>query len=487
MRTWVSLVLALLSLPGAARSAVPEGQRRQPNILFIFTDDQAVDTIRALGNLEVRTPNFDRLVQSGTTFTHCYNMGSWSPAVCIASRSMLLSGRSVWRAQKIYDEAEQERQAGRWWPEYMKKAGYQTYMTGKWHLKASPEKSFHVVRHVRGGMPNDTPEGYNRPLDGTPDPWSPFDLKFEGFWKGGRHWSEVVADDAVDYLKQASSQDSPFFMYIAFNAPHDPRQSPREFVEQYPPEKISLPKNFLPEYPFKDQIGCEPTLRDEKLVPFPRTEHAIRVHRAEYYAIVSHLDQQIGRILDALERSGKKDNTWIFFTADHGLAVGRHGLVGKQNLYEHSVRVPFVAIGPEVAAGAKVEAPIYLQDVMPTALELAGIDRPEHVEFNSVLPLLRKERSESSYSATYGAYLGLQRMIEADGYKLLVYPKAKRLRLYHVAEDPLETKDLADLAEQQPRIRRLAATLREWQAKFGDPLSLDEVLPAAENAGDSGS
>ncbi|WP_010586173.1 sulfatase-like hydrolase/transferase [Schlesneria paludicola] len=455
----------------------PDTAGGKPNVLFVFTDDQAVDTIRAMGNSEIQTPNFDRLVHSGTTFTHCYNMGSWSPAVCVASRSMLLSGRSVWRAQKIYDTAEQEREAGRWWPSYLKGAGYRTYLTGKWHVKASPEKSFDVVRHVRGGMPKEHPDGYNRPLADRVDPWSPSDPRFGGFWEGGRHWSEIVADDAVDFLRQAADEPAPFFMYVAFNAPHDPRQSPREFVEMYPPEKISLPVNFLPEYPFKDLIGCEPTLRDEKLAPFPRTERAIRVHRAEYYAIVSHLDRQIGRILDALKASGKEQNTWIFFTADHGLAVGRHGLVGKQNLYEHSVRVPFVAVGPKAAAGERIDAPIYLQDVMPTALELAGVEKPAHVEFHSLVPLLEKRQTSSSYEAIYGAYLGLQRMIEADGYKLIVYPNAKTLRLYHVADDPYELKDLAGDPQYRVQITRLAKALRKAQQQTGDALSLAGLLP----------
>ncbi|WP_373649998.1 sulfatase-like hydrolase/transferase [Schlesneria sp. DSM 10557] len=467
----------LLTATGAAAAEAP-AKTGQPNILFVFTDDQAVDTIRALGNSEIQTPNFDRLVASGTTFTRCYNMGSWSPAVCIASRSMLLSGRSVWRAQKIYDTAEQEREAGRWWPAYFKAAGYRTYLTGKWHVKASPEKSFDVVRHVRPGMPRDTPEGYNRPLSDAEDAWSPSDPKLGGYWQGGKHWSEVVADDAVDYLRQASAEADPFFMYIAFNAPHDPRQSPREFVEMYPPEKISLPGNFLPEYPFKDLIGCEPALRDEKLAPFPRTPHSIRVHRSEYYAIVSHLDRQIGRILDALKESGKQDNTWIFFTADHGLAVGHHGLVGKQNLYDHSVRVPFVAVGPQAVAGERIDAAIYLQDVMPTALELAGVAKPDHVDFHSILPLIRKETTQSSYSAVYGAYLGLQRMVESDGFKLIVYPKANRLRLYHLAEDPLEKHDLADDPRYRPQILRLAKALRENQERTGDSLSLASLLPA---------
>ena len=477
MRFFAPLILALFSSQAGVWGADGLLAESKPNILILLTDDQAVDTIRAMGNLEIQTPNFDRLVAAGTTFTHCYNMGSWSPAVCIASRSMLLTGRSVWRAQSIYDTAEQERQAGRWWPTYLKAAGYRTYMTGKWHLKASPEKSFDVVRHVRPGMPKDMPEGYDRPQAGKLDLWSPFDEKFGGFWEGGKHWSEVVADDTVDYLKLAANEADPFFMYVAFNAPHDPRQSPREFVEMYPPGKILLPVNFLPEYPFKDLIGCEPSLRDEKLAPFPRTADAIRVHRAEYYATVSHLDRQIGRILDALNESGKAKNTWVFFTSDHGLAVGRHGLVGKQNLYEHSVRVPFVAVGPKVAPAEKNDVPVYMQDVMPTVLDLAGIPKPGHVEFHSLLPLIEKRQTKSSYDAIYGAYLQLQRMVKADGYKLIVYPKANRLRLYRVESDPFEMKDLADDPQYQPRILKLANSLRQVQKETGDSLSLAGVLP----------
>lgn len=468
----ISNVHEVRQLWGADKS-----DQSRPNILFIFTDDQALDTIRAFGNNEIQTPNLDRLVASGTTFTHCYNMGSWSPAVCVASRAMLLSGRSVWHAQQIYEAADQERQAGRWWPAYLKSAGYRTYMTGKWHLKAAVEKSFDVTRHVRPGMPNDTEAGYNRPKVDIADAWSPSDPRFGGFWEGGRHWSEIVADDAVDYLQLAAKDPDPFFMYIAFNAPHDPRQSPPEFVDMYPPDKLSVPENFLPEYPFKDLIGCESKLRDEMLAPFPRTPHAIRVHRSEYYAIVSHLDRQIGRILDALKDSGKEKETWIFFTADHGLAVGRHGLVGKQNLYEHSVRVPFIVVGPTVHANERIDTPIYLQDVMPTVLELAGVRKPGHVEFHTLLPLIERRQTRSSYDAIYGAYLGLQRMVQADGFKLIVYPKAHRLRLYHVAADPLERTDLADRPDQQPRIRELAKLLRKVQRGYGDPLSLAGLLP----------
>ncbi|HAV61561.1 MAG TPA: choline-sulfatase, partial [Verrucomicrobiales bacterium] len=109
--------------------------------------------------------------------------------------------------------------------------------------------------------------------------------------------------------------------------------------------------------------------------------HAVKVHRQEYYAIITHMDAQIGRILDALEATGKADNTHIFFTADHGLAVGHHGLLGKQNMYEHSLRPPLIVAGPGIPRGRRIEARVYLQDIMPTTLELAGAPVPDHVEF----------------------------------------------------------------------------------------------------------
>lgn len=447
-----------------------------PNILFVFADDQCFETIAALGNAEIETPNLDKLVKRGTTYTHCFNMGSWSGAVCVASRTMLNTGRYLWRAEKIYGTSEQERAEGRFWSELMRDAGYKTYMTGKWHVRANAEKAFDVVADVRGGMPNQTEAGYNRPLaDGT-DPWSPSDPKFGGFWKGGKHWSEVVGDDATSFLQQAADETQPFFMYVAFNAPHDPRQSPQEFVDRYPAAEIRVPESYLPEYPYKDAIGCGPGLRDEKLAPFPRSEHAVQVHRQEYYAIVTHMDQQIGRILKALEDSGKADNTWVFFTADHGLAVGNHGLMGKQNLYDHSVRVPFIAVGPGVAAGRKVQRPIYLQDVMATTLELAGVEKPDYVEFESLLGELQgKQEGERPERAIYGAYLDLQRSIRTEAHKLIVYPKAKKIRLYDLTADPNEMHDLADDEQSKGTVDRLFQQLIDLQDEMDDSLDLTSL------------
>lgn len=466
----VSLI-AIGLLPGVSASA----DESKPNFVFIFADDQCFETIHALGNKEIETPNLDRLARRGTTFTHAYNMGSWSGAVCVASRTMLNSGRFVWNARAIHGTSEQERQQGRWWSEYLKAAGYRTYMTGKWHCKADAMKSFDVVRDVRPGMPKDVKAGYNRPAADGSDPWSPSDPKFGGFWEGGTHWSEVVANHADEFFDQAGDRDEPFFMYLAFNASHDPRQSPADYIDRYPLDDVEVPANFLPIYPHAEEIGCGKRLRDERLAPFPRTPHAVKVHRQEYYAIITHMDTMIGRILDALEASGKADNTWIFYTADHGLAVGQHGLLGKQNMYDHSVRVPFLVAGPGVAAGEKISEPIYLQDVMPTTLELSGIEQPEHVEFHSLLPLL--EGGESPYETIYGCYLEKQRSIRTDRYKLIAYPNAGTLRLFDVEKDPLEMNDLAGEAAMKGVVSELFSQLVELQESMNDQLDLSALRP----------
>jgi choline-sulfatase len=449
----------------------------KPNILFLFADDHCYEAVRTFGHTDIDTPNLDRLAARGMTFTRAYNMGSWSGAVCVASRTMLITGRSVWDASNVYKTTDAERSKGVLWPQLMQMAGYKTYMTGKWHIQTDAEKCFDVVKDVRAGMAKTVPSSYNRPIAGQIDAWSPFDRSLGGFWEGGTHWSEVVRDATLCFLADAKQQEKPFFIYAAFNAPHDPRQAPKEFIDRYPLSRIAMPKDFLPEYPFKDAIGCPHTLRDESLAPMPRTELSVKTHRQEYYALISHMDAQIGLILDALEANGQADNTWIFFTADHGLAVGHHGLFGKQNLYDHSVRVPFLVAGPGVTQGGKINAPIYLQDVMATALDLAGAERPNHVFFNSLLPLISGVQTQSSYESVYGAYLELQRSVTHDGWKLIAYPKANVFRLYHLSEDPHEMNDLGANPAHASVRNSLFERLVELSAKMGDSVDLAAMLP----------
>lgn len=453
------------------------GAASQPNLLFIFADDQCFDTIRSLGNEEIETPNLDRLVKRSTNFTHAYNMGSWSGAVCVASRHMLNTGAFLWHAEeasKNLKAAYEEKNL--LWSQQLAGAGYDTYFTGKWHVKANPEDIFTVTNNIRGGMPKQTDTGYNRPLADGSDPWDPTDPKFGGFWEGGTHWSEVVGNDAIDFLGMSKKSENPFFMYIAFNAPHDPRQSPKEYVQKYPLENIGIPASYLPEYPYNEPMKSGRKLRDEKLGPFPRTEHSIKVHRQEYYAIITHMDAQIGRILDALEAKGLEDSTYIFFSADHGLAVGHHGLMGKQNMFDHSVRVPLLVAGPDIPAGETNRARVYLQDIMPTTLELAGAEKPEDVQFKSLLPLVHGD-ARKSYDAIYGAYLDGQRAVTKGKHKLILYPQVPVALLFDLKNDPGEMKDLLGDQSNLPTAKKLFQALLGLQKETGDTMDLVSIYP----------
>ena len=481
-----------------------QGASNKPNFLFLFADDYTYDALQYMGNEHISTPNIDRLAASGVTFTHAYNMGGWHGAICVASRSMIISGASLWPAQemeRVWQESNGKAVEGTW-GKLLEQAGYDTYMTGKWHVRASVDEVFKYTNDVRpGGMPKDywvgndstwrkvrevyesggdlstaLPVGYNRPLSEQDTSWTADNPIHGGYWEGGTHWSEVVKSNGLDFLSQASTNEQPFFMYLAFNAPHDPRQAPKEFLDLYPVDEVPLPESWLPEYPYKDSIGNSPLLRDEALGPYPRTPYAIKTHIREYYAIISHLDQQIGEILDALEASGQMDNTYIFFTGDHGLSVGRHGFLGKQSLFDHSVRVPLIAAGPDLPKNHQIEADVYLQDIMPTSLELAGIEKPDHVFFNSFLGLAQGDQDHGFYPAIYGAYMNLQRMIRKDGYKLIVYPKVSKLLLFDLKNDPNEMHDLSEDPEQQERVKVMFEELLTLQQEMEDPLELDYGL-----------
>lgn len=454
----------------------------KPNILFIFADDQCSKTINTLGNKEIITPNIDHLVESGTYFSNTYNMGSWSAAICTASRTMLNCGMTVWNANKAVKELGERAEQKQMWGNLMETAGYETYMTGKWHVKAETAACFKNVGTERGGMPNQTPEGYQRPKDENDTTWQPWDKQFDGFWKGGKHWSEIVADETIGFIDDASNQEKPFFMYVAFNAPHDPRQSPKRFVDMYPLENISVPENFLTEHPEKQEMGCYivpgnkkgAILRDENLAPFPRTEYAVKVNRQEYYAIITHLDEQIGRILDALEKSGKADNTYIFYSADHGLSVGQHGLIGKQSMYEHSMKPPLIVVGPNIPKNKVNDGFVYLQDIMASSLELADIEKPDYVEFRSLIPLTQGKKSQGNYSSIYGAYLNLQRMVRVGDYKLILYPEASKAYLFNVKKDPLEMKNLADLPKYKAKKDELFEVFFALQKHYHDELVINQ-------------
>jgi choline-sulfatase len=207
-------------------------------------------------------------------------------------------------------------------------------------------------------------------------------------------------------------------------------------------------------------------------MPNPRTEYSIKIHRQEYFAIITHMDEQIGKILRHLRNKGLDKNTYIVFTSDHGLSVGHHGLAGKQNMYEHTMKVPFFIAGPGIKSYTKIKTPIYLQDAMATALDLANVDKPTHVEFKSIMPLIN-ENKKVQYPKIYGKYMNFQRMIIEGDYKLIMYPTINKIKLFNLYKDPMETNNLADHPEYHFKAKILKNSLISLQKKMGDNLDLE--------------
>lgn len=458
-------LLALLLTSAATLAAAPPAQaaaaKAKPNILFLLSDDQNAQAISAMGNAEIRTPAIDSLVTGGFAFRNAYCMGSMHGAVCQPSRAMMMSGRTLYRAPLQLDKFTLL-------PQTLQQAGYITYVTGKWHNgRPSLARAFMHGRNLFfGGMSDQS----TVPV---------CDLKEGGQYtpvrKGTQFSSELFADAAVDFLK-AHPAEKPFFLYVSFTTPHDPRTPPGQYATMYDPAKLSLPPSFKPQHPFNNG---EMTVRDERLEPWPRTEDGIRKATAAYYGMITHMDHQVGRILKTLDERGMRDNTLIVFASDHGLALGRHGLLGKQSLYDHSMKAPLIFSGPGLPRGQGSDGLVYLMDIYPTLCELAAIPAPATVESKSLAPLMDGRAAKVRDSA-YLSYAKVQRAVRDDRYKLIRYTRINRTQLFDLKEDPNELNDLAADPSQAPRLQSMTELLKQWQTQLDDDQPLTTPNPDPE-------
>lgn len=446
-------VACLLAATGTATAA-----DRRPNVLLIVSDDQRPDTIAALGNQTIETPALDRLVRRGSVFRRaiCAN------PICTPSRAELLTGCSGMR-NGVFDFGRRIDPDLPTLPEPFAEAGYATWYSGKWHNNGRPPD--HGYQHTRrlfaggGGrwwQPRDDYRGH--PMTGYKG-WIFYDDAGQPLPDLGvgltPQISEVIADAAIETIR--ASGESPFFIHLNFTAPHDPLLPPPGFEQRYDPATIPLPANYRPEHPFDhgNQGG-----RDEQLLPIPRTPELVRADLAAYYAVISHMDAQIGRLLDVLEASGKIDDTIIVFCSDHGLAMGSHGLRGKQNMYEHTIGVPLIMAGPQIPAGQQFTGQAYLRDLFPTLCDLAGLALPD-VDGRSQLPVLRGQQA-SMYDHVIGYFRDSQRMIRGGRWKLIHYPLIDHVQLFDLVSDPAELNNLADHPAHAATRKRLADALHAW-------------------------
>jgi len=447
-------------------------QIKRHNVLFILTDDQRFNTIQSLNNKEIQTPNIDKLVKSGTTFTQAHIMGSLGGAVCAPSRAMLLTGRSVFQ---VHQDGGYIPASEKTFPEVFRDNGYTTFSTGKWHSDyLSFNRSFSSGDNIFfGGMHVEKEGGHWKPRINHYD----MSAQYKNSFAGNKFSSIYYADAAIDFLKQHHA--TPFLMYVAFTAPHDPRTPPAEYLSLYNKKEIMIPGNFLPKHPFNNG---ELNVRDEQLLGTPRDPDSVKMEIAKYYAMITEVDHEIGRILDALKKTGQYENTIIVFAADNGLAVGQHGLLGKQNLYDHSMRVPLIFSGPGIPANKKTDAYCYLTDVFATLCKMNKLPIPNTVNGNSLNDTFTQRKFQGR-SHLFMTYSNLQRAIVKDNMKLILYNVDGNhpIQLFDLAKDPLEKNNLANKKSRQTLIKSLRNLLYNEMRSYGDFCDLKK-----ENWGYSG-
>jgi len=422
---------AALMILGGFRICLP-AEAAPPNVVFILADDLRPDGLGSLGNPVIKSPNIDSIVNRGFIFRHAYTMGSMIGAVCVPSRTMLLTGQSMFRAK---NEASGGDPATFTFPHAMRAAGYAAVHAGKKYT--SPKKI--------------TDE-----FDQT------YDEKF----------GAANADKVIDFIHREAGQ-KPLFVYFAPLEPHDPQYATAEYYAMYRPADIPLPAAFLPWHPFDNGAM---TGRDEKTVGWPRTRENVTGKLARYYASISYLDAQVGRLVDALRQSGQMENTVFIVAGDNGLSLGEHGLIGKQNLYEFGgMHVPLVFASSSIPKG-ETNALVYLMDVFPTVCELAGVPKPARVEGKSLAPIMHGDvpRVREYLFTVFGE---VQRAIRDERWKVIRYPEIDKTQLFDLQSDGHEMTDLAGQPDQAGRIAELLAQMKKAQQEAGDALPLSAPNP----------
>lgn len=432
-----------------------QSEKEKPNILFIFADDQRADALGCAGNPYIRTPNIDKLAENGLRFTNCYVMGGHHGAISAPSRAMLLSGKYLFN---VYDKLEGVKTM----PMHFAENGYVTFGTGKWHNeKTAFEAAFQKGENVfLGGMA----DHFNIPVCDMGA-----DGKLSEPVKKG-YSTDLFAGAAVRFINSYAEGDreKPFFCYVAFTASHDPYSPKTGYIDMYSPDSIRLPENFMPLHPFAfDDL----LVRDENLTGWPRDPETIRSILADYYGIITHMDDKIGEITEALKRHNLYHNTIIVYAADNGLAIGSHGLLGKQNLYEHSTRVPFIISGPGIPEGKESDALVYLLDIYPTLAQLVSLPAPSDVDGETLFPIINGS-SQEVRSSLFTVYRNTVRAVRTKEWKLIRYPERDYTQMFNLVNDPHELYNLAGDTSLQPKAEVLFELMQKWQVTTGDTISL---------------
>jgi arylsulfatase A-like enzyme len=501
-------LLGLLAVTALIPS-LAEAQKQPPNVLFIMTDQQRWDAMQCAGNLEIKTPNMDRIAREGVQFVNAYS----ACPVSVPARTSILTGRTIFNT-KVPTNNEVESDSVPHLPTFdqvLAGNGYRTEYYGKWHAPyqfASKYNNVVKTTNKDKNAPNvqTKVEAFReyltknfgeapKPLEGeltdfmSLRPYTPlpvdgrYGIKQE-FEKNGRPSkspgdsqgnnigifntksdASLTAFEGQEALKalQAMPANQPFSLTCSFGPPHPPFIVPVEYANMYNPDQLSVPQSIADELK-NAPYGHSRQPMDARF----RNPQMAKQLKWMYYAMVTQVDDWVGKLLDELDRKGIADNTLVVFVSDHGELLGDHGLVSKNKMYEGSVRIPLLMRFPKVIpAGKKVETPVSHHDIFATILDYTGMKIPEN-DGRSLRKLVEGKKDKVDYAVSvWGAINnGGPLMIRQGDWKLIVYLQMNEKQkstnaLYNLKNDPLEMTNLIGSNPEKENYLKQANTLRE--------------------------
>lgn len=467
--------------PLAARTKELHVNQQPPNILMIVTDQERYDILGCNGSAICETPNLDQLASSGVRFDHAFT----PTALCSPARGSLLTGlyphshgvlNNMHDEPAITTELDVNHATS---AKSLRSAGYRLGYVGKWHLGR-------VLGPDRHHFHDDFSAAYDIALAESDRP-----LKDVHEAMVGRAPMQIagvdprpivdtdtysVTESGIKLLHTYSDLDKPFMLRVDYEGPHHPYMPPEPFASRYNPADIPAWENFLDNDPGKPAAHAR-LLRQRGVQGMTWDQWQPII--ALYYGFMTFIDAEIGRLLNALEDGGLADNTVVIHTTDHGDMTGSHG--GQFNkgpiMYDELYRVPLIIRDPRLSsAGHTCPAMVSTVDLMPTIVELAGVDVPDGVEGSSLVPFLGDtDLDDPARTSVFGEYHGgewglySQRMVRTRTAKLVYSPHGTD-ELYDLVADPHELTNLIDIEASQPLLTELETLLVEWMRRTKDPL-----------------
>ncbi len=504
---------ASLAMPGTLRAqSSSKNSRQRPNIIFIFTDDHASHAISAYGSKINKTPNIDRLATEGMLFENCFCTNS----ICAPSRAVILTGKhshlnGVPTNRERFDGSQQT------FPKLLQRAGYQTAMIGKWHLKSEPT-GFDFWNVLIGQGPY-----YNPPLKTA-----------DGIVNHTGYTTDILTDIALDWLKNGRDESQPFMMMYQHKAPHRNWQPGPDHLDTYDDVVIPEPSTLFDDYSNRTSaarlqemtIAKDLTPEDLKLIPPGNlTEEQLKTwneaydpknrefmhadlegddlirwkyqrYLKDYLRCIASVDDNVGRLLNYLDKSGLAENTVVIYSSDQGFYLGDHGWFDKRWMYEESLRMPFLVRWPGVTKPGSINRDLVQNlDFAETFLDLAGVEIPSDMQGESMVPLLMNETPSDWRESIYYHYYEFpgwhavrrHEGVRTDRYKLIHYYNIDEWELFDLKKDPQELRSVYDdpgysaiVAELKPELERLRkhykADQYEEEPAPPDPKKVEQEL-----------